>query len=346
MHLTKRIILILLASTAFIKTINAQDVIVTAKFDTSLVTIGDTQWLELSVVQKKGDLVRFPQLRDTLVKNIDILEYLPQDTQRIDNQNIRINQKYLVGAYEPGFFILSPLPFQYTDKILYTDSLFLFVAPVQLDSIEIARIDTNQVFHIFDIKEPINTPWTIKEFLQLYYPYLIGFLVLAILVAGIVLYLKKRPKNTPLIKLPEKPKEPAHVIALRELEALKAKKLWQSGYVKEYYLDLSDIMRAYIENRFSIHTFERTTHELLELLSFQKVIDAHNFGELFNILSLSDLAKFAKYTPLPNENDLCLKNAFQFVENTKLEIKQTEEKPEEENKNAEDVVNGKDIVKA
>ncbi len=298
----------------------SQQVKVKASLDTNSIEIGDQVWLQLSVEQGKSDRVYFPQYKDSLVKGIEIIAISPIDTQILKNERINLIQKYLITSFDVDYYTILPFPFKYADDTLYSDALLLNVQPVILDSAEKAKIDTTQVFKIFDIKEPINTPWSPKEFFQLYYPYIIGIFVLFAIIILVYIYLDRRSKNKPLINLPQKPREPAHLIALRDLEALKSKKLWQAGLEKEYYLELTDIIRAYIEARYLVPTFERTSHELLENIRFLKVMENSVFEELYQLLSLADLAKFAKYKPLPHENDLCLKSAFDFVEKTKQEL--------------------------
>lgn len=301
--------------------ITAQIVAVKAKLDTFAIEIGDQIWLNLSVEQEKSQKVEFPAIKDTIIEGIDVLSKSSIDTQTLENSRIRVNQKFLISAFEDSVFFIPAFAFHHSGDTLYSNSLTLNVGPVRLDSAEIAKIDTSQTFKIFDIKGPINTPLTLKEFLQRFYPYILAIIMIALIVTLTIIYLKRRAKNKPFIKLPEKPKEPAHVVALRALDNLKAKKLWQSGQEKEYYLELTDIIREYIEGRFSIATFERTSYEILENINQQKILKIALFEQLKQTLTLADLAKFAKYKPLPNENDLCLKNSYHFVESTKLEQK-------------------------
>jgi hypothetical protein len=323
-------IFLLLFSFCGFQAIFAQNVIVNAKLDTSSIEIGDQIWLNLSVDQGKTDKVLFPVIKDTIVKGIDVIESLPVDTLMIGNNRCRVNKKIKISSYDLKYYVIPRLAFIHLKDTLYTDSLTLVVNPVKLDSLEKASIDTTQAFPLFDIKGPIDTPFTFKEFIQRFYWYIIAFFVLVLLVIIAIIYFKRRSKNQPFIKLPEKPKEPAHLIAIRALDALKAKKLWQTGFEKEYYIELSDIIREYIENRFNIPTFERTSHELLEIIEYQNLIEKQLFGQLNQLLTLSDLAKFAKYRPLPNENDLCLKNSYSFVEQTKQEEILQEEVKESE----------------
>lgn len=298
-------------------TLQAQEIKVNAKIDSIAIETGDQTWLNLSVEHGKDVVISFPEIKDTIVKGIDVLRAGSIDTQ-ISNDKIIATQKLLITAFDDSIFRIPPFIFKYGNDSLYTESLLLSVASIQLDSVEIAKIDTTQMLQVFDIKEPIDTPWTFSEFIERFYVHLLIILGVAIVIALVVIFIVRRKKNKPFIKLPEKPKEPAHIIAFRELDELKAKKLWQEGKEKAYYSQLTEIIREYLENRFHIATFELTSHELLDSVKSKNLLANELFETLSQTLSIADLAKFAKFKPLPSENDLCLKNAYQLVELTKL----------------------------
>jgi hypothetical protein len=128
----------------------------------------------------------------------------------------------------------------------------------------------------------------------------------------------------------EKPKEPAHVVALRALERIKNEKLWQKGQVKLFYSQLTDTLRVYMEERFSFPAMEQTSPEILKSLKGVDLTDDKLLTKMQKILETADLAKFARYEPLPDENDLCLISALFFVNQTKAEeIKSPEEAAKE-----------------
>merc|ERR1711991_172090 len=128
-----------------------------------------------------------------------------------------------------------------------------------------------------------------------------------------------------------KPKLPAHVIALSELDKLKTRKLWQDGRFKLYYTELTDIIRTYLDNRYGIEAMEMTSDEIMDALLSNKSIDEKLKAKLKDTLLTSDLVKFAKQKPLATENDNNWSNMVDFVEGTKRtpqEIKEREEKEE------------------
>ena len=138
-------------------------------------------------------------------------------------------------------------------------------------------------------------------------------------------YLKRKKASLTEVK---KDKRPAHIIALEQLQKLTTEQLWQQGKVKLYYTELTDILRQYIENRYHIPALEQVTHQIIKDMKNASVSE-QSLMQFKEILELADLVKFAKAEPLQNENELCLKNALEFVEKTKL-IFISDEKLEQE----------------
>jgi hypothetical protein len=109
---------------------------------------------------------------------------------------------------------------------------------------------------------------------------------------------------------------PAHVTALAALEKLRVAHLWQYGKTKEYHSQLSDILRIYIQDRWDIIAMEMITDDIIESLVNTNV-NGDDRQLLLNVLRITDMVKFAKYEPLPDENDLAMKHAVAFVMSTR-----------------------------
>ena len=93
---------------------------------------------------------------------------------------------------------------------------------------------------------------------------------------------------------------------------------------KTYYTRLTDTLRKYIEERFGFNAMEMTTTEIIARLRENK--DQAMIQELRELFETADLVKFAKYSTLINENDLNLVNAINFIDQTKTQETETEEK--------------------
>ena len=120
------------------------------------------------------------------------------------------------------------------------------------------------------------------------------------------------------------PREAADKIAYQALERLKAKDLPRFGKIKEYYIELSDIVRRYMENRFSFRAPEMTTEEFLYFLRESDRLKGAHKNLLKQFLNHCDLVKFAKYGPTGQEIDGSFNFAKKLVDETKDIAEQTE----------------------
>jgi hypothetical protein len=144
--------------------------------------------------------------------------------------------------------------------------------------------------------KPIVSPWLMWA--------LIGAGILAALLAFVLWrWLKRR-------RAPEKSD---FEVALARLEAARA--LMQPGQAREFSIEVSGIVREYIERRFSVMAAHRTTHEFLHdlVLSADPGLAAHRelLGEF---LQSCDLAKFGGWNLSTGEMDTMLEGARRFIQ--------------------------------
>jgi hypothetical protein len=284
-----------------------------AVLDTNYILIGDQVALKIQAEIKKGAEIRFPLFDKTLIDGIEIIS---QGLDTINNGKTLENVLYIT-AFEDSVFTIPPIPITIGKDTLRTNSVKLAVGLYKPDSSFLAGIDTTRAMKIRDIKPIMETPWTFKEFWKRFGNYiLIGFGIILLAVA-VLYYIIRRLKNKPIFIAP-KPKLPPHIIANQALNALKEEKLWQKGKTKEYYTQLTDIVRVYIENRFSVPAMESTSYEILTSLGQLSEISNESGKSLGRLLSNADLVKFAKAQPTELENDESIKTAYDFVDKTKL----------------------------
>jgi hypothetical protein len=285
--------------------VSAQNAVIRVKLDTAIVIIGDQQKLTIEAKGTKGDKIVFPSFKDTLVNHIEVLATSKIDTTFLpDKKSVILSRSYTITSFDSGYYVIPPLPVVVNNDTILTDALLLSVLTL--------AVDTNKV--IKDIKQPYNTPWSISEILD---KIIIGA-VLLIILSIIFYYIIKKRKKKPLV-VEEKVEEiiPAHIIALEELQKLRDEKLWQVGKYKLFHIRLSDTVRIYIEKRFGINAPEQTTYETLQ--NFRSVpLDEELKRKLRQLLTLSDMVKFAKENPLGNENEMSIQNAFDFINGTIL----------------------------
>ncbi|MBU8893836.1 MAG: hypothetical protein KOO66_13735 [Bacteroidales bacterium] len=313
-------IIFLIVLSTVVNVVTAQMVTVTAEMDTTEFLIGDQVGLELKVTQPYNVFVGIPIFDEELTKGIEILDQSENDTTLLENGDWLIKKRLLITAFDSGYYVIPPIPVLYYSDTIKSEP-FIF-------KINSVKVDTSEA--IKDIKMPYTAPISFAEI----FPWAGGGLGLAILILVIIYILRKIKRKEPILGR-IKPREPAHIIALRDLSRLMNDKLWQKDRVKDYYTVLTDILRMYLWNRFSVRTLERTSEEILESLKVNKFKDEEAYNTLKEILYTSDLVKFAKFKPVGDEHEKCLSGSYSFVDRTKLIIEEKPTHPEGEEEEAE-----------
>lgn len=285
-----------------------QVVSVQAKLDSTQMWIGNQTALTFEVVQKNNQKVQFPIFSDTIVGNLEIVQQAKRDTLKVSDDNIQINAKYTVTSFEDSLVYIPAFPFVFNGDTTWSNSLSIrVIQPFVIDTA------SNQ---LADIKPVYKPPFNWKRF------FLRGLLVILLIGLAFVLYLltKRFMGKKPAVEV-AKPKVviSPHDEAFSRLDKLKVQKLWQSGRVKEYHTELTDIIRIYIEKMFNIGSMEMTSDEILNNVRFMKSDKSGAYEALRQMLSLADLVKFAKWNPSPSDNELSMMNAYLFVNQTKIE---------------------------
>ena len=287
----------------------AQDYTARANLDTNTIRIGEQIQFTITVKAREAFTARFPQYGDTLASPVEVLRSGKRDSAKVGNI-YTLSRSYTITCFSSGGHDIPPqkitVKHNNTIDTVETNSAFLTVNTVE--------VDTSKQ-KLYDIKPPLEAPMTFTEFWVRFWPYVVGAILLGALIWLFVVYRKRRKQKAPEAAS-KKPEEPPHVIALRALDELEQKQLWQKDKVKAYYSELTEILRAYINGRYQVPALERTSDEILENIRNQVNIDAENYEMLKKILYTADLVKFAKMHPAPDENDNNLQNARAFVKNT------------------------------
>lgn len=325
----KRLIYFLSLSVALLFVQNTQaQVTVNVKIDTNIMLIGDQTKVTLEAVLPPNYLIDMPVFTDTLIDKLEILNVFDKDTV-VENNMLKIQQQYQVTNFDSGWYTIPPVKFMVKDSLTNQVDSF-YSAPVYF-GVMTMPLDTANADAITDIKAPIEAPLTFREVL----PFLgIGLGVLLILFLSYILYMRFAKKE-PVFVRKEKPKEPAHIIAFRNLDQLKEQKLWQQGKNKEFYSELTDIIRIYIENRYGIFAMEMTTDEIMQVFGEEKILEKELKDQMFDVLTRADFVKFAKATTMANENEHSMKFAYELVIKTKIEPVLTDTKSADTNTDVE-----------
>ena len=283
--------------------------VVSAAIDSTTLFIGDQTDLHLRATCEVGEQVQLPVLDKELIPGIEIVDKTVVDTATLSDGRVQYNQYLTLTSFEDSLFYIAPLPFVSGDDTVWSESLMLnVVQPFEMDSADMAITDIKGIY-----KAPIWW-WGILRWV------LLAFVIAGVGVGGyyLITYLQSRMRKGEEEKAAAEPLRPAEEVALEKLDAIREQKIWQTGQVKEYHTQLTDVVREYIDRRFEVSSVEQTSDETLRamrpLLSSQKEL----YEQLRKMLTLADLVKFAKWTTTPDENEQSLRSAYTFVKETTL----------------------------
>lgn len=168
---------------------------------------------------------------------------------------------------------------------------------------------------IADIREPYRIPGPV-------WPYIVIPIALALLIFGAYkLYHRSQGEQA----IPQAPPRPPWEIAFESLDSLKSDRHYDFGRIKQYYFELSLIVREYLERRYSFPAVEQTTYEL-EFSGRVKIVGEKFYNKLFEFFNRADMAKFAKGRPPRNDAASDLALAYELVRETIPVIAEPEDK--------------------
>lgn len=171
------------------------------------------------------------------------------------------------------------------------------------------ELDPANLEHLRDIKGVVDVPlarswrWVVWAALACALCLLLGFL------------LYRRVKHR-VEKLP--PPVPPGTWAFTQLRILEEERLIEQGFYHAFYSRLSDIVRQYIERRFSLMAPERTTEEFLREMRHSPVLHDDHQRLLRDFLESADRVKFALYEPGREEAENAFSAARNFVDETAI----------------------------
>lgn len=294
--------------------VSAGKTIVKAKLDSTILLMGKTTGLQITVDQDKGVkgvLPLFSKIKENGIIGVcgDSVELrAPKSIDTTENENrLKIVYNVPVQAFDSGYYELPEIEFVNGRDTVRSNRVALKVVPVPnltADSPidEYANVSDPENPSIFD-----SLPdWMIDFW------WVILLIILAI-VAFLIAW-RKYKKDGKLIGKKYIPTP--YEVATTSLRELKEKKLWEQGMEKEYFTELTDILRLYLYGRFGINAVEMTSRQILAAMKANPEIKDKR-PMIRQILNMADFVKFAKVRPLPEDNIAAFDNARKFVIETK-----------------------------
>lgn len=272
------------------------------KLDSTNMMIGEQMKMKLEVKYSDEAEVMIPQ-SFKLGTKVEILN-IRDSVSKISENEFLLTKEMTITSFDSGVYNIAALPIAYKEDGEYWDTIYS--KSIQL-TVESPEIDTTQAFAT--IKDIYQEDLSFREDVL---PIILIVLGLTVFIALIWFFSQKKEK---IENVEQDIKLPAHIIAFKALNELENKQLWQQGKFKDFYSELSFIMREYLENRFAINALESVTDEILiNLNPFS--IEKTQTENLKGILQTADLVKYAKVKPSEDKHKNMMALSLKFVQET------------------------------
>lgn len=264
----------------------AQQKQVTTAIDSTKIKIGAQINLTLKTSVDTLSNVVFPEGKN--FGALEVLESYPTDTVK-ENDRYLLTKRYGLTQFDSGRFMIPSLPVLINKKQFLTDSIPVEVMAVKVDTLKQKMFD---IKGISEVKSPAGNWWK----------WVLGILLLAG-IGVFIFFLAKKYKR-------KKEEEIVYATPIEKassmLKNLEKKELLEKGEVKNYYSELTDIARTYIEEEIQVPAMESTTSEVIVGLRNAVVrkkmkLSQETVENLEKVLRQADLVKFAKSKPLDFE---------------------------------------------
>lgn len=290
------------------------DLSLKARLDSVNLLMGNVTTLHLEVVENtgsKGNLSIFQEIdkargyATVCGDSIELRTNYIADTTELGSGKVQINFAIPVQAFDSGTYRLPAFIYNIGKDTVRSNQLTLVVDPVNVTA-------EDPIAGYAPIQEPDG-----KRFydglpdwlLDFWWVWLIIFLAICAFLYGMKNY---KQKGIPFIATKPLPKP--WETALGSLQRLKTRKLWEQGLEKDYFTNLTDILRVYLFERFGINAMEMTTRQIMDKIYESDLRDKRDYVK--QILNVADFVKFAKVRPLPEDSIAAYDNAVKFIEET------------------------------
>ena len=275
--------------------------------DTGRIAWGERATITLRLGREIGDeKPDWPVWKDTIPGGLEILSLSKIDTLLPQNNDpaqwdMIVEQSWVVTSWDSGFVLIPEI-----------DILGEKSNPVMLQVLPTRIQETPELIPAAEI---IKVEWTVLERIEKAAPWILKGLLMLLAALGVFYAMKNWKKKENIeIETPVAIKPP-HITALEKLKKLEERKGWSKGEAKSFHVQLSEIIRTYIDARFAISSLESTTREAAGQIELLDISQSHK-SNLILALKLGDKIKFAKHTARPEDHMKTIGICIEFVKHT------------------------------
>lgn len=258
--------------------------VIRTQVDTTNIKIGEQVLWKIIVEVDSTDQVIFPE--GQTFSPLETVEAYATDTTR-KKDRLTLQKIYALTQFDSGRYKLPTQRIDINGLGFMTDSSEIYVSDIPVDTL---------AQKMYDIKPLITVN---KSTTDIWHYVLLGILTLVI-IAGLIYWFLLRKK--PLTEEEKVALLPPYDRALLELKRLENSKYLIQDEYKQYYSELTTIVRSYLEEDAHVSALESTTDQLISKLELLKDagdlnLDNETIKQFQQILQTADLVKFAKNKP-------------------------------------------------
>ncbi len=275
-------------------------------------TLGEPIYLRLEIATPAGVHVDAPfqEAGDSRLGRFKVVGFA-RDSQQKPDGGLRQEQTYTLEAPSSGKHRVPPLRLEMVDsradaakpagaQEILTEEVPLDIAPVDMTAV---GKDLRDAAGKLD-PDVGGTPWT---------TILLALSGGAMLLSASLLFLRGWRGRRRIAA-----KKSAYDEAIAKLRALEVRGAPESSTADAWFVELSAIVRSYLEHRYEIRAPELTTEEFLQVASRAPELTTAHRTQLMQFLERCDRVKFAGYRPDTSESIDTLVAARGFIEETRL----------------------------
>ena len=269
------------------------------RLSTNVVRVGDVFRMTLTAVHPKTDMLTVPELaqgKDIMVRNHQVKK------QPLTGDRVRTTLNYDLTSFVVGEHTVSTDAVQFVHGDGTTTTVPFPSAKFDVRSMLTAANTPSR-----DIKGLAHWPGVFPRWIT-------GLLLIAALAAMAALAVHRFLTKPRVILQYPPPLEP-HKVALNALRDLLAKGWIESENAEPFYIELSSIIRRYLEHRFGLRAPERTTEEFIREAATSRLLSSDHQLLTSEFLEQCDLVKFARHRPVRYD----MQNGYNAAERLVLE---------------------------
>ncbi len=299
-----------------------------SRVDRAVATTGDVITYTVTVDHDPAYEVELPET-GAEIAGFRIIDVGSEEPREAGGRRI-LERWYKLRADLVGSYVLPPVEVAYRpsedagaaepDSVVLDAATLDATADAPADVTEVETVRTSEIFievqsvlpeggEVTDIRglKPLRqvetpTPWWF---------FAAGAAVAVLL--GLFGFLLWRRFHKPVVV----PPRPAHEIAYEALERLRQTDFEDLEAMRRFHFDISEVIRGYVENRFTLNATDLTTEEIVEALEEIRDLGGEDDQRLRLFLAATDQVKFAAYEPSEEEISGTYEGALSFVEATR-----------------------------